>query len=185
MIFYQFNNNLIRFCSDYTHSLEAAEEIVSDVFVSCWLNRKSLTDIQNPKNYLYVAVKNRSLNYLKKYSHIQIVPLEDSEEVIFIDATDPNRELERKEFFYKMDRIVATLPKQSLQVFRLVKEDGLKCKEVAALLKISPRTVHTHLYRAIKKLNDALREHLGKESSILANKIYLLLITSQLFLFSL
>lgn len=181
LFFYQLNSSLINFCNGYIHNQEAAEEIVSDVFVNCWINRQRLTAVENPKNYVYVAVKNKSLNYLKKYSQLQLVPLAYTEEFFFIDSADPNRELEKKEFFFRMDQIVGKLPQQGRQVFRLIKEDGMQYKEVAELLDISPRTVQTHLSRAIKKLSETLRDHLQKENTLLRNKLFFLFLFSQIF----
>jgi RNA polymerase sigma-70 factor (ECF subfamily) len=39
----------------------------------------------------------------------------------------------------------------------MIKENGLKYKEVAEILDISPRTVQTQLFRAIAKLRSALK----------------------------
>src|SRR4051812_5215150 len=73
-LFYLLNNKLIRFCMLYVHQKETAEEIVSDIFVNCWTNRKNLTGLLNPMSYLFVSVKNRSLNHLKKLSPIHLSP---------------------------------------------------------------------------------------------------------------
>ncbi|MBS1915153.1 MAG: hypothetical protein JST87_02690 [Bacteroidetes bacterium] len=59
-------NRLLHFCITYINFKEPAEEIVSDVFVHVWTNRHTLGKILNPEIYLYVAVKNGALNYLKK-----------------------------------------------------------------------------------------------------------------------
>jgi RNA polymerase sigma-70 factor (ECF subfamily) len=45
------------------------------------------------------------------------------------------------------------LPDQCRTVFRLIKEEGFRYKQVAEILNISPRTVETQLFRAIKKLD--------------------------------
>ena len=80
-LFYSLNTALIKFSMMYIHQKEVAEEIVSDVFVKCWVNRKSLGEVRNIDTYLFVAVKNQSLNHLKKYSHIHLVQVEDTNEV--------------------------------------------------------------------------------------------------------
>jgi DNA-directed RNA polymerase specialized sigma24 family protein len=48
LLFHLLNNSLTKFCILYVNQREIAEEIVSDVFVKCWLNRKTLTEILNP-----------------------------------------------------------------------------------------------------------------------------------------
>jgi len=157
-LFYALNSRLIKFCVLYIHQQEAAEEIVSDVFVKCWENRKNLAEIANPETYLFVAVKNQSLNYLKKYSHIHLVEIEP-DKVELVNTYDPEKEFERKELHFLLDQAISKLPQQACIVFRLIKEDGMKYKEVAEILNISPRTVQTQLFRAIKKLSTILATH--------------------------
>jgi RNA polymerase sigma-70 factor (family 1) len=152
-LFYLLNPSLIKFCMMYIHQREAAEEIVSEVFTRCWLNRKTLIAIQHPDTYLFVAVKNHSYNYLKKFSNIHLVQLEDMNEAKFVNTFNPQKELEQKELTLKLDKAIADLPQQCRIVFRLIKEEGMKYKEVAEILEISPRTVQTQLFRAIKKLS--------------------------------
>jgi len=156
VLFHTLNSKLVKFCIYYINQKEAAEEIISDVFVKCWQNRKNLATLENPEVYLFVAAKNHSLNYLKKYSHIHLVQLEDSNELAFINTYDPEKEMERKELRFILDKAIATLPKQACIIFKLIKEDGMKYKEVADILNISPRTVQTQLFRALKKLANIL-----------------------------
>jgi RNA polymerase sigma-70 factor (family 1) len=158
-LFHTLNTKLIKFCIFYIRQKEAAEDIVSEVFIRCWESRHNLTEVANPETYLFVAVKNQSLNYIKKYSSIHLVQAEDSNELEFVDNYDPEKEMERKELHFILDKAISSLPQQACLVFRLIKEDGLRYKEVAEILNISPRTVQTQLFRAIKKLSVILAHH--------------------------
>ena len=160
-LFHLLNTPLIKFSMMYIHQKEAAEEIVSDVFVKCWMNRKSLGEIRNVDTYLFVAVKNQSLNYLKKYSQVHLVQIEDTNETKFVRTFNPQEELEKKELLLKMEQSIEALPQQCRIIFRLIKEDGIKYKEVAEILSISPRTVQTQLFRAMKKLNLVMSDYLN------------------------
>jgi len=159
LLFHLLNNSLTKFCILYVNQREIAEEIVSDVFVKCWLNRKTLTEILNPETYLFVAVKNQSLNHIKKYSSIHLVQIEETNSVEFVNTYNPQREIENKELIFRMDKAITALPQQCRIVFRLIKEDGMKYKEVAEILNISPRTVQTQLFRAVKKLSIVLNNY--------------------------
>jgi RNA polymerase sigma-70 factor (family 1) len=172
-LFYLLNTPLIKFCMMYVNQNEVAEEIVSDIFVKCWLNRKNLTEIQSLDTYLFVAVKNQSLNYIKKFSHIHIVQIEATNELKFINTFNPQEQLEKKELTFKLERSIAALPQQCRIIFRLVKEDGLKYKEVAEILDISPRTVQTQLSRAVKKLSIVLSDYLSPARNVKSNEQWL------------
>ncbi|CAL1517946.1 RNA polymerase sigma-70 factor [Chitinophaga sp. MM2321] len=162
-LFRHFYDRLIHFCVQYVHVTEAAEEIVSDVFVKLWNRRSELDKVNNLQVYLFVAVKNHSLNYLEQYSHLRIVPLHESGMANLRNSVDLERDLEWKEMRFKMDQIVESLPEQCRRIFKLIKEDGFKYKEVAQILNISPRTVETQLFRAMRRLNDGLsRLHKGR-----------------------
>lgn len=176
-LFHLFNRRLIKFCILYTHQKEASEEIVSDIFVKCWLNRHKLADVQNPESYLYIAVKNQSLNYLKKYSHIHLVEFGESHELKLVNTYCPQKQMEKRELVFKLDEAVESLPDQCKIVFKLIREEGMKYKEVATILQISPRTVQTQLFRAIKKLSIVLQPYLHKRNPLSkADEINILLL---------
>jgi RNA polymerase sigma-70 factor (ECF subfamily) len=86
----------------------------------------------------------------------------DADEMI--NSLYPERDIERRELMFRMNQAIAMLPRQCQLVFKLIKEDGMKYKEVAEILHISPRTVQTQLFRAIAKLRVALRPYLGNRS---------------------
>lgn len=151
-LFYLLNTGLIKFSLMYVHQKEAAEDIVAEVFAQCWMKRKELRDVRDINTYLFVAVKNRSLNHLKKYSALQVVRIEEPQ--------TPEELMEKKELFFRMEQAIEELPQQCRIIFRLVKEEGIKYKEVAEILDISPRTVQTQIYRAMKKLSAVLAEQI-------------------------
>lgn len=151
-------------CSmQYVRSHEAAEEVVNDVFVKLWKYRQSLHTIHHPENYLFIAVRNQSLNYAKKFSTLHISPADESGISALVAKGDPQHDLEWKELQFKLQQAVAQLPAQCGIVFRMVREEGLKPREVAAMLNISIRTVETQLYRAMKRIGLACSDQLTKK----------------------
>ncbi|WP_158797202.1 RNA polymerase sigma-70 factor [Pedobacter sp. L105] len=154
-------NRLIKFCTYYIGQKEVAEEIVSDVFVRCWENRKNATIILNLETYLFIAVRNQSLKHIKKNANVRLVEIESSPGIHFIDGNDPEKQLNNKELHYKLDQAIEILPTQARLIFRLIKENGMKYKEVAEILEISPRTVQTQLFRSIAKLRIILKGYYG------------------------
>ncbi len=155
-------DRLLRFCIQYVDSREAAEEIVSDVFVKLWNRRLELETVANLEVYLFVAVKNHSLNYLEQFSTFRIAPLDDG--LAQLSApTDPEKEMEWKEMHHRLDQEVSRLPDQCRKVFRLIRDEGFRYKDVAVILNISPRTVETQLFRAIRRLNEAITPFLSSK----------------------
>ncbi|SEW42733.1 RNA polymerase sigma-70 factor [Chitinophaga arvensicola] len=147
---------LVRFATDLAISPEAAEEIVSDVFVQLWKNRTEGEPILYLKTYLYTAVRNRCYNYHRDHEKHQWLELEAEDGMA---ANEIHPQLEWKEMQQWLDGAVASLSPQGRTIFRLVREEGFKYKEVAAILQISPRTVETQLVRATSRLREALRQY--------------------------
>ncbi|MCX2429117.1 RNA polymerase sigma-70 factor [Pedobacter sp. GR22-10] len=157
-------SRLIKFSIYYVGDKQAAEDLVTEVFVKCWENRSASTHVLNPESYFFIAVKNQSLKHLKKKSSVTFMDLADVDEDISATAQTPQYILETKELHQQLHLAIETLAPQAREVFRLIKEGGLKYKEVAELLNISPRTVQTQLFRALAKLRLILKPLAEMES---------------------
>ena len=153
---------LFNFAILYVHKKEIAEELVNDVMVKVWNKRETITDIQNFETYLFVATRNHSLNYLSTYSSYHVAVEPEGRLAKVINLNDPQKELEWKEISFQLDKTVDNLPDQCRTVFKLIREEGLRYKQVAEILNISPRTVETQLFRAIKKLDKVIQAYQGK-----------------------
>ena len=150
-------SRLLKFSVYYVTDKQVAEDIVTEVFVKCWENRNGSTHVLNPESYFFIAVKNQSLKYLKKNSSVTFIDLVDAVEDVQVSTHTPEYIMETKELHKQLDQAIAGLAPQAATVFRLIKESGMKYKEVAELLGISPRTVQTQLFRAIAKLRVILQ----------------------------
>ncbi len=143
---------LFRFCFSIVHQKEPAEEIVNDVFLKLWQKNSGGPVIGNYEPYLYVAVKNRSLNYLRDHSSFPTIELsERCDEYIRFDA-DPETLLVGAEVFQRVWMAINRLPPRCKLIFSLIKEDQLKYKDVARLLEVSVKTVEAQLAIALRKI---------------------------------
>lgn len=156
-LFRHFYFHLVNFAEDLVQSRPAAEEIVADVFVKIWQKKEDILHIEKLKIFLFVSVKNRCYNHLRDHS-LWKVTLGTDNFASLTSAYNPEEDLAFRELLHQLNQIVEQLPHQCKQVFKLIREDGLTYKEVAAILDISPRTVETQLFRAIKKIREKLTE---------------------------
>jgi RNA polymerase sigma-70 factor (family 1) len=136
---------------------EPAEEIVSDVFIKVWEKRKELVKIDNLKLYLYVATRHMALNYLEKEKRKPTNPIDYFQHAELISVhLDPEQLLITADMMALLRKAVDLLPPKCKVIFKLVKEDGLKYKEVAEVLGISVKTVENQLAIALHKLGNAV-----------------------------
>jgi RNA polymerase sigma-70 factor (ECF subfamily) len=60
----------------------------------------------------------------------------------------------------KMAEAVNNLPPRCKIIYKLIREDGLKYKEVASILEISVNTIDVQMAIACKKISESLRLYL-------------------------
>ena len=125
---------------------------MNDVFLNIWQKRDTLDSIQNIHLYLYVSVKNASLNYLRRNSLAVPVSVDDLHADHFQITADPESTLISRELQEQVSAAIEQLPTRCKLIFKLVKQDGLSYKEVADILGISTKTVDSQLCLALKKL---------------------------------
>ncbi|MBD1394362.1 RNA polymerase sigma-70 factor [Mucilaginibacter glaciei] len=149
--------NLYRYAFSFLGDKEAAEEVVQDVLLKIWLGRHKLPVIKNVQGYLYVAVKNACLNNIRSQNSKQLKEEHINNAYYFQLIADPAQLLISKQLHSNILRAVAALPPKCKMIFKMVKEDGLSCNEVAQILELSPKTVFAQLAIAIKKLESTIK----------------------------
>lgn len=147
-----FFERLYHFSLSMVKSAEAAEEIVSDVFIRVWQQRARIDSIENLPVYLYVSAKNYSLNYLSKKSREIITYFAEYETDAAGFYADPEQLFITSEMVKRIENAINQLPPKCKIIFRLIREDGLKYREVAEILSISVKTVEAQVAIAMKKI---------------------------------
>ena len=133
---------------------------MSDVLTRLWRNRFQLQELISFESYIYRAVKNQSLDYLKSrlnrdhaYAELSVsqyeIATDDTPETIWMRG-----DLQRS-----VDDAIGRLPRQCQMVFRMSRDKGLTYNEISEQLGISVKTVETHMSRALKTLRFALAEY--------------------------
>jgi RNA polymerase sigma-70 factor (ECF subfamily) len=140
-----------------THSKETAEEVVSDVFMKIWSNRKTLSTIENFHLYIYIVTKNLSINQLLKEKKKKTFSLDEIKIDVKNIYTDPEQLMITAEMQKRISAAVLALPPKCQLIFKLIREDGLKYREVAELLNLSLKTVENQMTIALKKITESIR----------------------------
>jgi len=164
-----FHKRLHQFSRVITHSDEIAEEVVNDVFVKLWSNRYKINEIKNLTVYLYIAVKNRSLNELsRKAKELVNTPFDYFDIELQESPDNPHELMVTAEIMHRMQKAIDALPPRCKMIFKLIREDGLKYKEVAEILNISVNTIDVQMAIAVKKICSTLQiEKPAKDPTLL------------------
>jgi RNA polymerase sigma-70 factor (ECF subfamily) len=153
---------LFGFARTIVPSKETAEEIVSDVFIRLWERRKELEKVENLKVYLYVATRNIAFNYLDKQKRTPTNSIDDIEAEFTSIYFDPEQLLVTAEMLSLIQKAIDQLPPKCKMIFRLVKEDGLKYREVAEILNLSVKTIENQLAIALEKIGNTVHFDVGR-----------------------
>ncbi|SEW36590.1 RNA polymerase sigma-70 factor [Chitinophaga arvensicola] len=144
---------LLNFAFVYIKSKFIAEEVVNDVFMNLWRSRQRIHEIANLRVYLYVGVRNGISSYFSRNKDWQHVDIDTVSEASLDFTADPEQQLITAELRQRIEGAVAALPPKCRIIFKMVKEDGLKYREVAEILNLSVKTVENQLTIAIRKIS--------------------------------
>ena len=138
---------------------DEAEETVQQVFFKLW-ERSDRLSISGPlAAYLYRAVHNEGLNFLKhqkvKADHQLHVAYSMKNKTEHIQEKMVGKELEMK-----FREALNELPEQCRTVFQMSRFEDMKYREIADKLDISIKTVEKHMGKAFKLLKTKLVDFL-------------------------
>lgn len=155
-LFVMLHSRLKQFAYSILKSNEEAEELVSDVFIWVWQKRDQLTGIKTPLLYLYTTIKNQALNRISRQKkQVNITP---EEWLVQVNSLyfDPEQLMLTEEMMRQVKKAVNELPPRCRLIFKLVKEDGLKYREVAELLQLSVKTIEAQMAIALRRVGKCM-----------------------------
>jgi len=147
-----FFSSLHRLIYSLIQHKEASEELTNDVFIQLWQGRHRLNSVENPEVYLFIAARNRAFAHLKAQKAVtqEINSLPDFDLAM---ERNPEDILISSEMITRINAAIQELPARCKLIFMLVKENGLKYREVAEILDVSVKTVEVQMSIAFKKLS--------------------------------
>jgi RNA polymerase sigma-70 factor (ECF subfamily) len=137
----------------------AAEEMVQNVFYKLWERTENLSITGSVRAYLYRAVHNESLNYIK---HLKV----RSQHRLYISHRmnegndNASKKIQLRELEEKLQKALNDLPEQCRTIFQMSRFEELLYREIADRLDISVKTVENQMGKALKILRVKLVDFL-------------------------
>lgn len=150
-------SNLCGYAVKYVWELDQAEEIVQDLFFNLWNKRSDLYISSSIESYLFRAVRNACLNYLKHKKVRENYASNVKGSYNPGQGLDDNP-VETLELQKKIEDSIEVMPPERKKIFMMSRYDGLKYKEIAEKLGISVKTVEAQMGKALKFLREELKE---------------------------
>lgn len=146
VIYDRWKNTVYRTALAYCRSVQDAEDITHDVFLTRFTDAPDLPDDEAEKAWLLRVTVNRCKNLLKSFHRSKSVPLE---EALHVCETPQEHAV--------LDAVSA-LPAKYRVIVHLYYYEGYSVKEVGEITKRSETAVQTQLARARKLLRKSLGE---------------------------
>lgn len=165
------------YCKLFISDNNLVEDIIQETFMALWDNRTSLKTDKPLESLVFVMLRNRCLNVLKKQKleqgNIQIEQLQVNElQYLYqLDFTGIEEKSLEEMMIESFREAVEELPEKMRKVFVKCKIEGQKQKAVAKELGISLKMVEKHIAKA--KLQ--IREKLMKQYPALITIIFFMM----------
>ncbi|MDP3434110.1 MAG: RNA polymerase sigma-70 factor [Bacteroidota bacterium] len=160
LLFHFYYPGLVMYAIQFTTDRMEAEEIVQDFFVRFWQRHQQIIPSDSLKSYLFLSVKNGSLNFLKhkkiEEKYIRSMTELSNNHLVY----DPDLYI-ASELQEKIKKSIDLLPEKCREIFIMSRMRGLKNEEIAAELNLSKRTVETQISKALKVLRVELKDYVG------------------------
>ncbi len=143
-----------------THSATITEDIVQEVFVILWVNRKLVAAAKKPEGYVFTILHNCIYSQFRKLAKERQLKIKLNHDGASIENCIESQLID-KENRVNLEYQIDKLPPQQKLIYQLSKQENLSREEIAKQLNISPNTVRNHLSAAV----EYLRSHLKKEIS--------------------
>jgi len=159
----QFGDYLYSFALSRIQNVAVAEDMVQETFLAALRDKGNFKGLSSERTWLTSILKHKIIDHMRKMSREQSIDDVDS-------ATDPSGDLfdekggwklkpsdwnvnpeklvDRKEFWDILNRCLSDLPKRLAMAFRLREIDGMNCDDICNVLKITPSNCWVMLYRA-------------------------------------
>lgn len=159
ILFKEYYKDLCNFALKYTKNIDAAEEVVQDVFYKIWEKRSIINVKISVKSYLYISVRNKCLQQISHNKIIKIYEKYIDKQELY-ETKNPYENLVYNETIEIFNDALNTLSPKCKEIFKLSRFKGLKYKEIANKLDISVKTVEANISKALKTLRKYFPEYI-------------------------
>ena len=164
-VYLSFYSRMKRFARQYVIREEDAENIVQDIFFELWEKQLEFTSFVNLNGFLFMMLKNKCIDFLRRKTiEQQAVDEIQSEYIRTLKLKFESLEALENKFLTEADidtiiqNAIDRLPEKCREIFVMNKIEGKKQKVIAQELNISIHTVESQMAIAYKKLKEALKD---------------------------
>ncbi len=148
-------HKLYRFALRMLGSVQEAEDVVQEVFLSVWDKGSQVATIQNPEAWCMRAVKNRSIDQLRRRQKIDHAGMDGVDAPA--QAMGPDQQTEISDQMQQLTALLNGLPEKQKMIVQLREIEGYSYQEISEMLHLPLNQVKVNLFRARQSLRTGLQ----------------------------
>ncbi|RNL82383.1 RNA polymerase sigma-70 factor [Sinomicrobium pectinilyticum] len=152
----RYNKRLYGYALSLSDNRAMAEDILQNVFLRTWENRRQLYITSSVQNYLFKSVYNEFINQYKKNRSTMVLEKKYYETLDNITKDMDDGLLESR--IKQLKKEIDNLPPKCREAFILSRKEGLTNIEISDYLNISVKTVESHITKAFGILRKRLAD---------------------------
>ena len=146
-------NILFNYGLKLTIDKELLKDCIHDIFVKLYTKKDELGTIDNLKSYLFISLKNKLCDELRKRMYMSDTAIEDVNAVAPTDVEDDYMEEEqRKNEFSLVKRLLDQLSPRQREALTLYYIEEKKCEDICEIMNMNYQSVRNLMHRGLTKL---------------------------------
>ncbi|HRE51065.1 MAG TPA: RNA polymerase sigma-70 factor [Flavitalea sp.] len=157
-LYHLYSRRLALFLIKLLKSEDLACEVLQDVFVKVWNNRKNIDPAQSFRSYLFRIAENCVHDFFRKAARDKKL-----QEALIRNTCKDYNPVEDTVYMKERNRLlreaIEALPPKRRQIFQSVKIEGRSYEEVSHMLHVSVSTINDHIVKATKSIREDLERY--------------------------
>ena len=145
---------LLRYAFSFVGRRAVAEDIVQDAFLKL---HSDWEKVDEPRAWIFRAVRNRAFNYLRKSKREVLRGREDDSASEDADDVTPEAMMQRMETIGALRQMLTELDEADRKIVKLKYFDNLKYREISERTGLTVGNVGYRLHHILKQLGERLR----------------------------
>ena len=149
-IFDRYSEKLYGFTFKYLKSKEETEELIQDVFLKIWENRKNIRKDTSFKSYLF-TITYHNICHVFRERQINLKFIEQIEQNTIL-IPNIEEQIDYKSVLNKIELLINKLPEKHRLIFIKSRKEIKSTREIAEEMKLAPGTIDNIISATLKYL---------------------------------
>ncbi|MGJ3195896.1 sigma-70 family RNA polymerase sigma factor [Peribacillus frigoritolerans] len=148
----KYGERLTKLAYNYVKDWKLAEDIVQDVYITCYKNYEKIDEIISFKSWIFRLAINKSKDVLKSSAFRKVVMNSSLFTLFTSKELSPEKDLLKRSEEEFLSMCVLTLPVKYREVITLYYYEECSIEEIKGMLGVNQNTIKTRLSRGRVKL---------------------------------